>query len=479
MAEELQTQIVREAPEIEAYKLGLLKQAQALYGTPMALPAVQAAGISPGQEQAAALARQGIGAYQPYLTAGAQGVTAGQNLAQQAAQTVGGVNVAPAFNQAQNTTLAAIQAAGGVGQAANIAGQYLQADLTPAQQALGQASGLTGQMVGAGVGAQQQGLSAVQQGIAGLQQATRAYDPTQAFAYMNPYQQQVTANALREMRRQGDIAAQQTAAQAVRSGAFGGTREGVQRAEQERNLQDLMSQRVFQDYAANYGQAQQAAMTAAEQQQQRQLAASQGITTAGTALGGLGAQAANIYGQAGQQMANLGNIYGQQGLAQAQLGQAGATTMGSLAGQQAQLYGTLGQGIGSLAAQQANIDLSRGAAQGQLATSLGALGVQQAALGQARQQLGSADVNLLSGIGAIEQAAAQAQLDAARATQLQQTMAPYQQLGFISDIYKGAPSSQMSLTSSTAPSASPFQSALGTVVGGVTTAAAASKAGLF
>jgi hypothetical protein len=86
---------------------------------------------------------------------------------------------------------------------------------------------------------------------------------------------------------------------------------------------------------------------------------------------------------------------------------------------------------------------------------------------------------MLSGVGALEQAAAQAKLDASRATQLQETMAPYQQLGFVSDIYKGAPSSQMSLTSSTAPTASPFQSALGTVVGGVTTAAAASRAGLF
>jgi hypothetical protein len=578
MAEEFQTQIVREAPEIEAYKLGLLQQAQSLYGTPMSLPAVEAAGLAPGQEQAAALARSGIGAYQPFLEAGSQGITAGQGLTQQGAQLAGGINVSPAFAQAQSAQQAGLQAAGGVGQAANIAGGFLQANLAPSQQALGQAAGLTGQMVtqgtpaqqqalssigqgqqafgqmaggvgsqiagqniigqglglidpmlATGVGAQQQGMGAVQQGIAGLQQATQAYDPNQAAAFMNPYQQMVTQNAVEEMRRQGQIAAQQTAAQAVRSGAFGGTREGVQRAEQERNLQDLMSQRVFQDYAANFGQAQNAAMTAAEQQQQRQMAAAQGTAAAGSALGGLGAQAANIfgqagqqltqagtatgalgaqaaniygqmgqgltqsgqaqsgigatlaniYGQAGQQMSNLGNIYGQQGLSQAQLGQAGASTMGGLAGQQAQLYGGLGQGIGALGAQQAGVDLSRAQSLGQFGTNLGALGVQQAALGQAQSQLRGADVNMLAGVGALEQAAAQAQLDASRATRLQETMAPYQQLGFISDIYKGAPTSQMALTSSTAPTASPFQSALGTVVGGVTTAAAASRAGLF
>jgi hypothetical protein len=478
MAEEFQTQIVREAPEIEAYKLGLLKQAQALYGKPMNLPAVEAAGLAPGQEQAAALARSGIGAYQPFLEAGSQGITAGQGITQQGAQLAGGINVSPAFAQAQSAQQAGLQAAGGVGQAANIAGGFLQADLAPSQQALGQAAGLTGQMA-QGIGAQQQGMGAVQQGIAGLQQATQAYDPNQAAAFMNPYQQQVTQNALQEMRRQGQIAAQQTAAQAVRSGAFGGSREGVQRAEQERNLQDLMSQRVFQDYAANFGQAQNAAMTAAEQQQQRQMAAAQGTAAAGSALGGLGANVANIYGQMGQQMGNIGSIYGQQGLAQAQLGQAGASTMGGLAGQQAQLYGGLGQGIGALGAQQAGVDLSRAQSLGQFGTNLGALGVQQAALGQAQSQLRGTDVNMLAGVGALEQAAAQAQLDASRATRLQKTMAPYQQLGFISDIYKGAPTSQMALTSSTAPTASPFQSALGTVVGGVTTAAAASRAGLF
>jgi hypothetical protein len=436
MAEEISTQIVREAPEIEAYKLGLLQKAQGLYGTPLNLPAVQAAQLSATQGQAASLAGQGIGQWKPYMAAGSAGVTQGQQIATQGAGILGGINVAPQFNAAQNATQAGIQAAGGVGSAANIAGNYLQANLAPSQGMLGQAAGMANQMVGAGVGAQQQGLSAVQQGISGLQQATRAYDPTQAAAFMNPYQSQVTDKALAEMRRQGTIAAQGTAAQAVKAGAFGGTREGVQRAEQERNLQDLMSQRTFQDYAANYGQAQTAGMTSFEQQRQRQLAAAQGITGAGSTLG-------------------------QQQLAQAQLGQSGAGL------------------IGSLASQQAGIDTQRAASLGQLGTSMGSMGMQQAALGQAGQQLNTSDVSLLSGIGALEQQNAQAQLDASRATRLQEAMTPYQQLAFVSDIYKGAPSSQMTLTSASAPSASPLQSALGTVVGGVTTAAAASRAGLF
>jgi hypothetical protein len=328
------------------------------------------------------------------MAAGSAGVTQGQQLATQGAGILGGINVAPQFQQAQAE-----------------AQQYEQANLAPSQGVIGQ-------------------------GIMGYNAATGAYNPATTQQFMNPYQENVTQKALEEMRRQGTIAAQGTAAQAVKAGAFGGTREGVQRSEQERNLQDLMSQRTFQDYAANYGQAQTAGMTSFEQQRQRQLAAAQGITGAGSTLG-------------------------QQQLAQAQLGQAGAGL------------------IGSLASQQAGIDVQKAASLGQLGTSMGSMGMQQAALGQAGQQLNTSDVSLLSGIGALEQQNAQAQLDASRATRLQEAMTPYQQLAFVSDIYKGAPSSQMTLTSASAPSASPLQSALGTVVGGVTTAAAASRAGLF
>jgi hypothetical protein len=327
MANEISTQIVREAPEIEAYKIGLLKEAQKLYGTPMNLPAIQAAGMSPGQREAADLARSGIGAWQPNLSAAEQSIAAGMGVTADSANS---------FQGARNY----------------------------------------------------------------IDQSTGGYNPALTAAFMNPYQEMVTQNALREMRRQGDIAGNQAAAGAVRAGAFGGTREGVQRAEMERGLQDIMSQRIFQDFSNNYNQAQNAGMTAFEQERQRNLAAASGI-------GNLATQGANV----------------------------GAT--------------------------------------------LGTLGVQQGAVGQSRQQMTAADVNLLSGVGSLEQQAAQAALDADRATRLQQTMAPYQQLGFISDIYKGAPSSQMSLTASSAPTATPFQAAAGTVVGGVTTAAAANRIGLF
>jgi hypothetical protein len=406
-----ETQIVREAPEIEAYKLGLLKESQKLYGQPLSLPAVEAAGLSGTTMQAADLAKQGIGAYQPYIDAGSQGISQGQNLAQSGAQIAGGINAVPAFNTAQGT--------------------------------MGRAAGMAEGAITAGIPGQLSAMDTVGKGIGGYGAATGGYDTAITSEFMNPYQEMVTQNALKEMRRQGDIASQQTAAQAVRSGAFGGLREGVQRAEQERNLQDIMSQRVFQDYAQNYGQAQTAGMTAFEQERQRQLAAAQGLTQAGGMQSDIGKAVADIYGTTANTTANIG------------------------------------QGIGALATNQANIDLNRASTLGTLGTNIGSMGVQQAALGEGVQRMSAADVGLLSGIGSIEQQNAQAQLDASRATQLQETMAPYQQLAFTSDIYKGAPSSQMTLTTASAPTASPLQSAVGTVVGGVTTAAAANRAGLF
>ncbi|NBS27265.1 MAG: hypothetical protein EBS81_13340, partial [Gammaproteobacteria bacterium] len=78
MAEtQITEQIVREAPEIEARKLGLLEAAQRLVEQPMMLPATEAAGLSPTEIQAIDFAKQGVGAFEPYIQAGAQGITQG------------------------------------------------------------------------------------------------------------------------------------------------------------------------------------------------------------------------------------------------------------------------------------------------------------------------------------------------------------------------------------------------------------------
>ena len=82
---------------------------------------------------------------------------------------------------------------------------------------------------------------------------------------------------------------------------------------------------------------------------------------------------------------------------------------------------------------------------------LGSLGMQQAKLGEAFQGLNINDINMLSSIGGQEQQQRQRELDAARQTQYQNVMQPYQQLGFYSDIFQGMPTSQTTFTSQQTP----------------------------
>ena len=74
------TQIQREAPDIEARKLGLIDTAKALTEKGYTLPDYVLAGLTPEQKQAFGLASSGIGAYQPYLDAAKDYTAQGQNL---------------------------------------------------------------------------------------------------------------------------------------------------------------------------------------------------------------------------------------------------------------------------------------------------------------------------------------------------------------------------------------------------------------
>ena len=92
------------------------------------------------------------------------------------------------------------------------------------------------------------GSAAIQSGIAGLgaAQTASALGPSSAqfSQYLNPYQSFI----LDEINRQAQMGQQQLSAQAVQAGAFGGGREGIQQAEQERaRLQQvgLAQERAF------------------------------------------------------------------------------------------------------------------------------------------------------------------------------------------------------------------------------------------
>ena len=127
-------------------------------------------------------------------------------------------------------------------------------------------------LAGSGVGSFQPFIQAAQQqataagqtvgdvgttlsGIAGL---TGAPTSAQIQQYMSPYQSQVIDTTLSEFDRQRAIQEKSIADQAIASGAFGGGREGVQRAEyqsqSDRDRAALQAQMLQQ----GFGQAQQA-----------------------------------------------------------------------------------------------------------------------------------------------------------------------------------------------------------------------------
>ena len=128
------------------------------------------------------------------------------------------------------------------------------------------------------------------------------------------------------------------------------------------------------------------------------------------------------------------------------------------------------------AQQAATGQLDRGIAAGD---ALGTLGLRQASMGELAQKQALMDIETQFNLGKQQQGQQQAEIEAKRQSDLAQLYEPYQRYGFLSDIYKGAPTSQQSLTSATAPNVSPAQQYLGLGIAGLSAAAGAQKAGLF
>jgi hypothetical protein len=93
------------------------------------------------------------------------------------------------------------------------------------------------------------------------------------------------------------------------------------------------------------------------------------------------------------------------------------------------------------------------------------IGAQQMSAAQQAQQQGIAEMGAASQYGALQRQVRQQGLDADYANQSAQAYEPYTRLGFLSDIYKGAPSSQSILASKTGTSPSMFQQAAGAATG--------------
>ena len=148
--------------------------------------------------------------------------------------------------------------------------------------------------------------------------------------YMNPFQDAVTRNVLDEMRRRSDIEGQRTADAAVRAGAFGGSRFGVQEAERMRNLRDQQTRTATDLARQNYQQA----LAAAQSQRAQQLAGGQQMSNlAGQQMnlqrqGIAGLSQAGLQGQ--QQLQRGMDIAYQDFLRQQQFPYTQAATLGNL-----------------------------------------------------------------------------------------------------------------------------------------------------
>jgi len=238
--------------------------------------------------------------------------------------------------QQMMNTIFGTQAGGGV------LGQQLQ---IPGQQVAGFTPTQTGAMNMAqqGIGSYQPYLDAAQsaqtaamgttgagaQSLAGMQFAPTGEAIQQ---YMDPYQQQVTQEATKEMDRQAQMQQNQLGAQAVGAGAFGGSRFGIQQAEQGRNLQDIKSRRIFEDMSRNY----QPAVGAMQASNAARVQQAQGFANLGNVASGIG-QRTGALGQA-QQGAQAADVQQQMGIGgmQQQLQQQGFNT-----GYQNQLQGMM------------------------------------------------------------------------------------------------------------------------------------------
>ena len=284
--------------------------------------------------------------------------------------------------------------------------------------------------------------------------------PGSAEAYMSPYMQNVVEIQQREAQRAADIAGTQRGASAVKSGAFGGSRQAIMDAEAARNLATQKG-----DIQAT---GQQAAFQNAQQQfnaeQQRQIAAQQANQAAGLTVG-----QQNLGAQLGIQQLGAGQDI------QAQLANQQAASEAQRLREQSRQFGA-GQGL-TAAQLQAQYGLSAQQAEEasrQFGAGLGLKGLESALSASGRLgELGTAGFSQeVDRLGALQKAGGQRQTQEQSKLQtdyeeyLKGKKYPYEQLEFMSNIMRGTPYGTTSSTYTPGPSAGQQLLGLGTSLGG-------------
>ncbi len=369
-------QIVREAPEIEAYKLGLFQDAQKyirdLQAAGIQPPAQGIAGFTAEQLAAGDIIRSGIGGYEDYL--------GGALSANQAAQQMIAQGSAPLLQESLAQQQAGIS---GLEQARQLALAQRQAPFQIRDQALRGLSGAATDIAraGSGVGSQvfaaQQGLGRA--GQLGLQAAQQAL----------PASQRAQQEALRSVQQTGQLASQGIRSIGQAQRGIAGQVGGAQQAQQ------LAAQRARQSTGAAQRQLGQVGGSAAQQARLGQ----QGL------LGAADQIAPNVRaGQAGTLAAERASLGASRGLGRDLTGAEGRAALQTGIGQRgirgaaAQVGADINQAQRARRQAEQRARQSTAAAQQQLGQA-GAMG-RGTALSGIRQLRGSAEQFDPSGIGA-------------------------------------------------------------------------------
>ena len=437
--------IQREAPEIEALRLGLLQSGKTLADKPLALPRQKVQGLSALERQAIGNVQSGpggIGAYRVLSQTGRNTLGTGLGTMGRA---LGALSFAPGYQDAS---------AGALGRSEQRLGQ--------STGQFGGGPGYTAQGFNAQQGPAALGYNAGQYGTADLgpqSYTAQSFDPSSVSQYFNPYEDAAVQQALTDIRRQGDIAGNQQNAAAVQAGAFGGSRQGLQSAELSRNVLEQQGRTAAGMRQAGFQSAMQQAQGDFADQQRRQ-----------------------------QGQAQFGTSIGQQAFEDAQRRQQGQSQFGTSTSQQAyedqqrRIQGAAQQqqGIASMYGNLANTQSALAGQYGNIGQAQANLGVQQLNAAQQSQQQGLAEIQAMQQAGGLQRQVDQAGLNAQYQNDLRQLYEPQTRVSWLSDIYKGAPSSQSSIGSQVSPQAptpSIFQQAAGLGTGLIGAAAGAKAIG--
>ena len=411
-----QTTITREAPEIEARKLGLIDLAKQLASREPTggLPQYKVAGLSDDEIAGYDMARQYKG---KALEAAAQGFN-----------TLGDVKTGlydlqrdriPTSDRGVKKYLEEFDpfVRGGIG------------TLNMARRRANAAGDV--------------GLASAAGGIRRLRGTTAEYDPTKISTYMNPYEKQVIDAAMEDIARQGEKRRQGLRAQAVSQGAFGGSRAALAERDLDRDIGQQQARLAGDLRMQGFNQAQANALAAFENAKRRGQTAAQLTGTLGQAGAGTSLSAAGTLG-------NLAGLTGRLGESRSRLGLEGVNQYGDTT-KTLLTAGDLGRQVG--------INQMEGAQLGQDILIKDIASQEQAGMAQRAQN--------------------QRVLDAERANRMQDIQEPFGRAAFMSDILRGAPSSSMSMVKSYNQQPTQAAQAIGAFGSLAATTAGAKRAGII